>query len=124
MKKKRWVGVLGGSGFLLLIKGLSGLLANIWNRPSSSWRTEISMADVLVYVLVVGALYTLVHMIANSDVLNRKRLVLIVAFLSVLMALLIGFPLFDFVLFSIHPMILVITGALLLPAMGNLSFHA
>lgn len=124
MKNKKWLGVLGGSGFLLLIKGLSGLLANIWNRPSSSWRTAITVADVLVYLLVVGMLYALVHMIAVSDVLDRKRLALTVVLLAVGTAFLMWLPLFDFVLFSLHPMVLVIGGALLLPAMGNLSFHS
>ncbi|MDE1549425.1 hypothetical protein [Jeotgalibaca caeni] len=115
MKRNQLVGALGGSGFLLVIKGIAGVVENIWMRPSSSWRTALTIQDFLLYFLFLISIQMLVSAFRSARPSFWKLIPLVL-----LAGLLFLIPLFDTTLFSVHPVILVLLGASLLPMMGQL----
>lgn len=117
------LGVVGGSGFLLIIKGTIGLVESIMLRPSSHWRTAITLGNVFVYlVILLGTVFVLQTLLSPNFPDQKSRLIIGSTIGAVLFAVLLTLflPLFQTVFFRIHPVILILAGAVLLPAMGNL----
>lgn len=125
-KKQDILGVLGGSGFLLIIKGIIGLVESIMKRPSSHWRTDITVGNLLAYVIILTGMTIVVQTLQSTDYSKRISSVVLGVTLFVMALfffLVFTVPFFQNLLFQIHPVILILAGAVLLPAMGNLSLR-
>lgn len=125
-RKQTVLGVIGGSGFLFIIKGVGGLIESIFERPSAQWRTSITIGDIFMYLIVILAAMFIVNRLTSQRIQKNKKYWILgstVVTLLLLFIFTIIVPFFQTILIGIHPMILVLIGAVLLPASGNLSLR-
>lgn len=124
--KQTLLGVIGGSGFLLIIKGVGGLIESVFERPSAQWRTGITFGNLFLYLIIILVTMITVNTL-TSMTHQKKRIYQIIGVTTVTIfvafVLTLTVPFFKITLFGIHPMILVLAGAVLLPVSGNLSFR-
>lgn len=122
--KKALLGVMGGSGFLLIIKGFGGLVESIFKRPSAQWRTDITFGNLFLYLIIV--LITLIAVNYLTFKKNKKKRIyqivgVTIAIVSFAFILTLTIPIFQTTILGIHPVILILAGAVMLPASGNLT---
>ncbi|UJF16346.1 hypothetical protein LZ578_04255 [Jeotgalibaca sp. MA1X17-3] len=124
--KQNLLGVIGGSGFLLIIKGVGGLIESIFERPSAQWRTDITFGNLFLYLLIVFITLVAIKKVPSKKI-QKKNIyqILSVAIVIITFAFILTFtiPILQVTMIRIHPVILVLAGAVLLPASGNLSFR-
>ena len=123
--KQTLLGVVGGSGFLFIIKGVGGLIESIFERPSAQWRTSITIGNILMYIIIILAAMLIVNRLTSQGNKKNKKYWILssVVIVLLLFILTIIIPFFQKILIQVHPMILVLIGAVLLPASGNISLR-
>ena len=123
--KQTLLGAVGGSGFLFIIKGVGGLIESIFERPSAQWRTSITIGNILMYIIIILAAMLIVNRLTSQGIKKNKKYWILssVVIVLLLFILTIIIPFFQKILIQVHPMILVLIGAVLLPASGNISLR-
>lgn len=124
--KQNLLGVIGGSGFLLIIKGVGGLIESIFERPSAQWRTDITFGNLFLYLLIVFVTLVAIKKVPSKKYQKKnvyQILSVSIAIITLALILTFAIPILQVTMIRIHPVILVLAGAVLLPASGNLSFR-
>lgn len=113
MKQKDFFRLTVGTlGFLFIIKGISGFVQQATVRPSSAWRSPITVRDLLVSLYICVCVPLLIRFFDQRQS-KRWLTVFLLFFIFIIFWLL---PL-DTETLSLHPMTFFLTGFVLLPAL-------